>query len=74
MELLLRAGESIYELPQAHALRQHSPKYTIVRNRSAPPTLISQFTFARDPAMDTCHSPGLSLSACLILATISLDM
>jgi hypothetical protein len=36
-----------------------------------PSTLISQFSLARDPAIDTRHSPDLALSACSIRATIS---
>jgi len=39
--------------------------------KAVEPTRISQFSLARDPAIDTRHSPRLSLSACSILATIS---
>lgn len=38
-----------------------------------PSTRISQFSLARDPAMDTRHSPRLSLNACSMLAAISFD-
>ncbi len=36
-----------------------------------PSTLMSQFSLACDPAMDTRHSPRLSLSACSTLTIIS---
>jgi hypothetical protein len=38
---------------------------------SGPSTLISQLSFARDPTIDTRHSPGLSPSTCSMRATIS---
>jgi hypothetical protein len=38
---------------------------------SGPSTFISQFSFARDPTIDTRQSPGLSVSMCSITATIS---
>lgn len=38
---------------------------------SGPSTFISQLSFARDPMMDTCQSPGRSLSTCSMRATIS---
>ncbi len=40
-------------------------------NPSGPSTFISQLSFARDPMIDTCHSPGLSLSTCSMRAAIS---
>jgi hypothetical protein len=36
-----------------------------------PSTLMSQFSLARDPAMDTRHSPRLSAKACSMCTTIS---
>jgi hypothetical protein len=38
---------------------------------SGPSTFISQLSFARDPTIDTRHSPGLSLRTCSMTATIS---
>jgi hypothetical protein len=38
---------------------------------SGPSTFISQLSFARDPRIDTRHSPGLSLSTCSMRAAIS---
>jgi hypothetical protein len=38
---------------------------------SGPSTFISQLSFARDPTIDTRHSPGLSPSTCSMRATIS---
>jgi hypothetical protein len=38
-----------------------------------PWTRSSQFSLARDPAIDTRHSPRLSLNACSMLAVISFD-
>jgi hypothetical protein len=38
---------------------------------SGPSTFIAQLSFARDPMIDTCHSPGLSLSTCSMRAAIS---
>lgn len=38
---------------------------------AGPSTLISQLSFARDPTIDTRHSPGLSLSTGSMIATIS---
>lgn len=40
-------------------------------NPFGPATRISQLSLSRDPAMDTRHSPFLSLNACSTLATIS---
>ncbi len=40
-------------------------------NPSGPSTFISQLSFARDPTIDTCHSPRLSLSTCSMRAAIS---
>src|SRR6266496_6760455 len=37
---------------------------------AGPSTLISQLSSARDPTIDTRHSPGLSLSTCSMIATI----
>jgi len=49
-----------------------STRQSYVRSKPlSPSTRISQFSLARDPAIDTRHSPRLSLSACSILATIS---
>jgi hypothetical protein len=47
---------------------------TKVYERSNPPgpsTFVSQLSFARDPTIDTLHSPATSLSTCSTLATIS---
>jgi hypothetical protein len=38
---------------------------------SGPSTFISQLSFARDPTIDTRHSPGLTPSTCSMRATIS---
>lgn len=46
-------------------------KLYVRSNPFGPSTRISQFSLARDPAMDTRHSPRRSLKACSILATIS---
>jgi len=40
-------------------------------NPSGPSTFISQLSLARDPTIDTRHSPGLPLSTCSMRATIS---
>src|SRR2546428_8024640 len=49
------------------------PAKTYDRSNPLGPSIrISQFSLARDPAIDTRHSPGLSLSACSRPATISL--
>jgi len=49
-----------------------APAKVYVRSKPfSPSTRISQFSLARDPAIDTRHSPRLSPSACSILAAIS---
>ncbi len=49
------------------------PAKVYVRSKPlSPSTRISQFSLARDPAIDTRHSPRLSPSACSILPAISL--
>jgi hypothetical protein len=51
-----------------------APARVYVRsNPFGPSTRISQFSVARDPAMNTRQSPRRSLSACSMLAVISFD-
>jgi hypothetical protein len=38
---------------------------------AGPSTFVSQLSFARDPTIDTRHSPALSLITCSMIATIS---
>lgn len=50
------------------------PAKVYVRSKPfGPSTRISQFSLLCDPAIDTRHSPGLSMRVCSTLATISLD-
>src|SRR5216684_88580 len=70
----LLAGSSLSsKLPIATGSCAPAPP-TRVYERSkplGPSTFISQLSFARDPTIDTRHSPGLSLSTCSMTATIS---
>src|SRR5216684_3934295 len=70
----LLAGSSLSsKLPIATGSCAPAPP-TRVYERSkplGPSTFISQLSFARDPSIDTRHSPGLSLSTCSTTATIS---
>jgi hypothetical protein len=68
------AGNSLTtKFPIAAGWRSPAPP-TKVYERSkpeGPSTLIAQLSSARDPTIDTRLSPGLSLSTCSMIATIS---
>jgi hypothetical protein len=68
------AGNSLRtKLPIAAGSCSPAPP-TKVYERSkpaGPSTLMSQLSSARDPTIDTRHAPGLSLSTCSMIATIS---
>jgi hypothetical protein len=70
----LLAGNSLpTKLPMAAGSCSPAPP-TKVYERSkpaGPSTFISHLSLAWDPTMDTRHSPGLSLSTCSKIATIS---
>jgi hypothetical protein len=67
---LIQVGELICQLHPAHCPAAPAKVYDR-SNPLGPSIFISQFSLPPHPVMDTCHSPGLSLRACSMRATIS---
>src|SRR6202023_199989 len=71
------AGSSLVSTFRIASGRCSPASPTRVYERSnpwGPSTFISQLSFARDPTMDTRHSPATSLSTCSTPARISLPV